>query len=257
MLLAINIGNTNVAMGVFDNASLIAPSRAFAANIENVLGAIRVLIGPFKDRIDTVAIASVNPIVLNEIDLLMRTMEITPVFIGQDIAIPLDNLTDEPAKVGTDRLLNALAAYRRYETPVMIVDAGTATTIDVVDEFGRFMGGAIMPGPRASLDAMHHSTAALPQVTVEQAIERINSPARKGRKGIPEIGRNTTEAMIAGVSWSMIGAIEALRAVYERNVGEVMLIGTGGAIGFIPKNLEIFDAIHLHLTLEGIAHTIG
>ncbi len=257
MLLAVNIGNTNVSMGVFDNASLIAPSRAFAANIEDVLGAMRVLIGPFKDKIKTVAIASVNPIVLNEIDLLLRTMEITPVFIGQDIAIPIDNMTDEPAKIGTDRLLNALAAYKRYATPVMIVDAGTATTLDIVDAFGKFMGGAIMPGPRAALDAMHRSTAALPHVTIEQATARINSASRKGRKGIPEIGKNTVEAMIAGVGWSMIGAIEALRAVYERNVGPLTLLGTGGAIGLVPKNLEIFDAVHPHLTLEGIAHTLA
>ena len=139
----------------------------------------------------------------------------------------------------------------------MIVDAGTTTTIDAVDEFGRFMGGAIMPGPRAALDAMHRSTAALPHVTVEQATERINSAARKSRKGIPEIGKNTKESMIAGVGWSMIGAIEALRAIYERNVGPVVLIGTGGAIRFVPKNLEIFDAVHPHLTLEGIAYAVA
>ena len=149
-------------------------------------------------------------------------------------------------------LLNALAAYKRFRLPVMIVDAGTATTIDVVDQYGRFLGGAIMPGPRTSLDAMHKGTAALPRVALNEATAKINGP-----RGLPEIAKNTKDAMIAGVCWSLVGAIEMLKAVYEKQVGPLKVVGTGGAINFVPRTLDIFDAILPHLTLEGIALTIS
>ncbi len=248
MLLAINIGNTNVSMGVFEETSLLSPHKASAADINEVFERIHTLIGPFKAQLDAVGIAGVNPPVLDEIDSFLRKQEIISLIIGRDVAIPVDNLTDEPEKVGTDRLLNALAAYKRFRLPLMIVDAGTATTIDVIDQDGRFLGGAIMPGPRTLLDAMHKSTAALPHIALDEAMVKINGP-----RGLPEIAKNTKDAMIAGACWSLIGAVEALKAVYEKQVGPPKVIGTGGAINFIPRNLDIFDAVLPHLTLEGIA----
>jgi len=248
MLLAINIGNTNVSMGIFEETTLISPHKASAADINEVFERIRTLTGPFRSQIDAVCIAGVNPPVLSEIDSFLREQEILPVIIGRDVAVPVDNLTDEPEKVGTDRLLNALAAYKRFRLPVMIVDAGTATTIDVVDQYGRFLGGAIMPGPRTLLDAMHKSTASLPRIALNEAMVKINGP-----RGLPEIAKNTKDAMIAGVCWSLVGAIEMLKAVYEKQVGPLKVVGTGGAINFIPRNLDIFDAVLPHLTLEGIA----
>jgi len=252
MLLAINIGNTGVTMGVFEKFTLVSPHTASVADIEDVIERVRTLIGPFKAQIETVAIASVNPAVLNEIDASLRKTGIAPLVIGADIAIPIDNLSDEPQKVGADRLLNALAAFKRFRRPVMIVDVGTATTIDVVDRDGRFLGGAIMPGPRAALDSMHRSTAGLPHIKMDEAMKSLT-----GSNGLPEIAKNTRDAMIAGVGWSLIGAIEALRAIYEKSVGPLSAVGTGGVIRFIPDNLDIFSAVMPHLTIEGIALSLA
>lgn len=256
MLFALNIGNTNVSMGVFEKDDLITSACASVADGNRLAEVIHGLIAEYKPDIRTVAIAGVNPPLLDDITGLFREQELLPVIVGRDITIPIDNLTDEPEKVGTDRLLNALAAFRRFDQPVMIVDAGTATTIDVADRFGRFLGGAIAPGPRTALDALHKSTAALPHVSLGEAKSRLTS-GTKEKSGLPEIGKNTQEAMIAGVAWSLIGAIESLRAVYERSVGPVKVVGTGGAIDIIPRELDIFDARLPHLTLEGIAHTVG
>jgi type III pantothenate kinase len=239
-------------MGIFEEQNLLSPHTAPTADVAGALLRIQSLIEPFRARLQTVAVASVNPPLLSEIDSFLRDRQVSTVIIGRDVAVPVDNLTDEPDKVGTDRLLNALSAFKRFRVPVMIVDAGTATTIDVVDQYGRFLGGAILPGPRAVLDAMHRTTAALPHISMEEAMNVVNGP-----RGLPEIARNTRDAMIAGAAWSTIGAIEALRAIYEKHVGPVKLIGTGGAIGFVPKKLGIFDAVLPYLALEGIALSVA
>ncbi len=256
MLFAVNIGNTNVSMGVFDKYALLSTARSSVADENHIAEVIHGLIAEYKPDIRMVAIAGVNPPLLDDIARLFRERDLPSSVVGRDLEIPIDNLTDEPEKVGTDRLLNALAAFRRFDQPVMIVDAGTATTIDVTDKFGRFLGGAIAPGPRTALDALYKSTAALPHVSLGEAERRLTSGTRE-KGGLPEIGKNTQEAMIAGVAWSLIGAIESLRAVYERSVGPIKVVGTGGAIDFVPQALDIFDARLPHLTLEGIAHTAG
>ena len=159
--------------------------------------------------------------------------------IGTDVPLPMETAVDDALKVGTDRLCAAAAAYAVVESAVVVADFGTAVTIDLVDEDGVFVGGAIAPGFDLSLAAMNTGTARLPEIQMQRPQQVY--------------GVNTEEAMRAGVYWSAVGLLETLCRKYAEQIGSwPQVILTGGAAKVIKDDCEFVDSWVSDLALRGI-----
>jgi type III pantothenate kinase len=192
-----------------------------------------------KDIADVV-IASVNPACTRRVAAIYRRATHRGVLnIGNEVPIPIVNLTDEPKQVGADRLLNALAAHRRCKGPAIVVDVGTAITFDLLSKRGEFMGGLIAPGMRISALALSAHTAQLPRVQMKRP------------RGL--FGKNTEEAIRSGVYWGTISVISGVTAMLQKKLDQdIAFFLTGGPAPLLAPHLPS-SFIHLpHLTLEGI-----
>jgi type III pantothenate kinase len=232
MLLALDIGNTAVSWGLFEGPALRASGRCRTARqIHSALATL--------PKSEAVIAATAAPRRAERI--LQWTHQATgrrPLLAARDFAIPIENLTRAPERVGHDRLLAALAAYARTNAATIVVDAGTAITVDYVDARGRFQGGAILPGPLIAARALHRYTEALPRVEVE--------------KPCALVGRDTEEAMRSGVYWGTVGAVEGMIARLRREAGAAPVLITGGDGEWLAAEIGLADRFQPHLTLEGL-----
>ena len=253
MLLAIDIGNSNVTTGLFKAGALRSTRRAAtishatADEVEILLDdLLRLDDASFAD-VDAIALASVVPVLTASIEAIAARRE-RPLTIAGAGSVPLPIRVDRPAEVGADRLVNALAAARIYGTPAVVVDLGTATTLDCVATDGAYVGGAIAPGLELGLEALAARTAKLPRI-------ELRTPDRA-------IGRDTVGAMQAGTIFGyqalVTGLLERVRrelAVQEGAAfGDVHAILTGG-LSAAPwaAGLDGIDTIDPELTLKGLA----
>jgi type III pantothenate kinase len=157
--------------------------------------------------------------------------------VGAAVTIPV--VVDNPREVGADRLVNAVAAHTRYHGPLIVVDFGTATTFDVIDEEGRYCGGVIATGINLSLEALHRAAAKLPRVAVERP-ERV-------------IGTSTVSAMQSGVFWGYISMIEGIVARIRTEFGtEMKVIATGGLAGLFAGATDAIEHVDRDLTMAGL-----
>lgn len=169
-----------------------------------------------------------------------------PLFFGRDLPVPMDTRVEEPRKVGTDRLVLALGARELHGAPCVVVSAGTAITVDLVDAAGALAGGAIAPGLGLAADALHEKTASLPRV----------EPAAPART----LGRNTIEALTSGVYWSCAGGVLALVEGLRREEGcaTAPIVCTGTDAPLLLPALERFGARHEpHLIFKGMAAALA
>jgi len=235
MLLAVNVGNSTVAYGIFDRRSLHRHGRRWlsdAAGLPNEIG---------DEPVATIALATVAPARTGPIiEALSRRYEKPVLVVGKDLPIGIEVECDEPCKVGADRLLNAVAAYERIHAETIVVDVGTAITVDVVSDRGSFCGGAIAPGPETMLRALAEFTELLPEVSFAPPTTAV--------------GRNTVAAMRSGTWHGTIGIVRELigRMAAERGTNPTILV-TGGAGGFVAEGLGPHARFVPHLTLEGLA----
>lgn len=253
MLLAVDIGNTNVTTGLFRNGALAATrratthARASADELEHLLGALLALDDASFADISTIACCSVVPALTASLETVaMRRGQ--PLLVAAAGTVPIAIRVDRPADVGADRLINALAAARIHGTPAVVADFGTATTIDCVAADGAFVGGAIAPGLELGLEALAARTAKLPRV-------ELRAPDRA-------IGRDTVSAIqsgtILGYQALADGLIARIRAELAEAAGlpagDVRVILTGG-LSAAPwaTGLAGVDAIDPDLTLKGLA----
>src|SRR5260370_18639751 len=213
MLLAINANNTNTVFAVYDGATLRGAWRAstdprrtadeYAVWLTQLIGfeALR------REDIDAAILSSVVPAtVFNLKSLCRRYFKCDPLVVGDaNCRVGSELGGEEPHAVGADRILNTVAGKDRYSSPLIVVDLGTATTFDVVDEHGNYCGGPIAPGINLSLHALEMAAAKLPHVAIER-------PARV-------IGRNTVECMQSGLFWGYVGLIVGLVAWVGKEVG--------------------------------------
>jgi type III pantothenate kinase len=248
MLLAIDIGNTNTVLGAFNGEELAqhwrVATRADATGDE--LGVT--LQGLFASaevstaEITDVIVSSVVP-VLNEavVDMSDRYLRIKPLVIGPGVRTGIQIRYDNPKEVGADRIVNGVAAYRRYGGPAVVIDFGTATTFDAIAANGDYLGGAIAPGIRISMEALFSRAAKLPLV-------ELLAP-REGNV----IGKNTVESMQAGIIFGFVGQIDG---VVERMRGELggscHVIATGGLAALIASHSRSIEVVDEYLTLEGL-----
>ena len=244
MLLTIDIGNTNITLGLFDDDALVEEFR-LASDKDLSLQEYEVLLKSlFKDfKITGCIIGSVVE-ELNE--KLKKSIEnvfgIKAILLTNEIKNCIKIKTDFPEEVGADRIANATGAYILYEKPAIVVDFGTATTFDIVNPDGEFIGGIISPGINLQMKVLNKFTSKLPRIDVA-----ISSNA---------IGHNTTDAILSGVIRGTACMIDGLVQQCEKELGQkAVIIATGGYSGLIANYLKRpFDYINPTLTLEGLRH---
>jgi type III pantothenate kinase len=246
MLLAIDIGNTKVAFGIFDGEKLRA-TWSVATDIHKTADEYAVLLfnllpheGLSVPDIDQVIICSVVPPLEPIFEQLSeRYFGPHPLFVGPGVKTGVRICTDNPREVGADRVANAAAAHRLYGGPVIIIDFGTATTVDAVSKEGDYLGGAIAPGIGIAAEALFERAAKLPRID-------LIAPEHA-------IGRNTVASMQSGVMFGYAGLIESLVSRICQELGcEARVIATGGLAGAIAKETRVVEEVNPHLTLIGL-----
>lgn len=253
MLLAVDIGNTNVTIGRFRNGSLVATRRAgthpraTADELELLLeGLLRLDDAGFAD-ISAIACASVVPGLTAALESVAARHE-RPLLVASAGTVPLPIRVERPGEVGADRLVNALAAGRLYGTPAVVVDFGTATTFDCVGGDGAYVGGAIAPGLELGLEALAARTAKLPRI-------ELRTPDRA-------IGRDTVSAMQAGTVFGYQALAAGLLARMRRELADTTGVAPEGVHAILTGGLSAapwasaldgIEAIDPDLTLKGLA----
>lgn len=251
MLLAVDVGNTNVVFALFEGREIRSrwrvatdPRRTADEYAVWLLQLMR-LQGFEPEAVEQILIATVVPRALHNLQVLAQK------YFGRDALVageaPVEwGFTadiDEPRSLGADRAVNVIAAHARYPGDLIVVDFGTATTFDVIDETGAYKGGIITPGINLSLDALVNAAAKLPRIAIE-------APTRT--KSV--IGRNTEDQMHIGVFWGYVAMMEGLIARMRAEIGRpVMVIATGGLAVLFGDHTGIFDHVDTDLTLDGLA----
>jgi type III pantothenate kinase len=248
MLLAIDTGNTNTVFAVFaDDGSLLGEWRSSTdanrtADEHGVwLAQLFALESIDRRQITGGIIATVVPATLFGLRRMFRKyFNVNALVVGaSDVDIGIAVRIDRPEEVGADRLVNAVGAFQEYGGPQIIVDFGTATTFDVIDEDGSYLGGAIAPGVNLSLEALHQASAQLPRVA-------IGRPDRV-------VGKNTIQAMRSGIFWGYIGLIEGVIARIRQEFGRpIGVISTGGLAPLFGECTSALQRSDPHLTLKGL-----
>jgi len=240
---AVNVGNTSARVGLIRDTEPVGSDRFPVKDVDAIVDAITTHAeNVWGEARRAIVIASVNEPAAAPIIEAVREVYPTGVFIlGDDLDVPIRTDVDPGYTPGQDRLLNALAAFHLRKQACVVVDAGTAITVDFVDGEGTFIGGAIAPGLRLSLDALHRGTAALPHV--ELAVPDADP-----------FGRSTREAMLNGVLYGARGLVRMLTERYaEAYRAYPIVIATGGDARVLFEGDELIDAIVDDLTLRGIA----
>ena len=254
MLLAVDVGNTNVVFALFDEGDIRArwriatdPRRTGDEYAVWLLQLMEIE-GIERAAVTQVIVSTVVPRARHNLEVLgQKYFGVMPLFAGEGAAewdFPID--VDEPRSLGSDRAVNAIAAHATYPGDLIVVDFGTATTFDVIDFNGAYKGGIIAPGINLSLDALVNHTAKLPRIAIE-------SP-----RDATVTGRNTEDQMLIGVFWGYVAMMEGLIARLRVEIGRpAKVIATGGLALLFDKHTEIFDAVDADLTLHGLAILAG
>ena len=250
MLLAIDVGNTNIVIGVIDGVRLLVSWRLLTLRERTADEVGLMVIGLLGhehidvSRIDAVVMASVVP----PLTPIMRSMvkryfNRDPLVVDPTTNAGMPILYERPAEVGADRIANAIAAYeqygRRIGLPLVVADLGTATTFDAVTAKGEYLGGVICPGPQIAADALFQRAARLPRVDV--------------RKPASVIGRTTVGAIESGLFYGYLGMVEGIMARMAGELGgKVTGIATGGLAPLVVPETRVFEAMEPDITLHGL-----
>ncbi|MEO1044933.1 MAG: type III pantothenate kinase [Pseudomonadota bacterium] len=252
MLLAIDVGNTNAVFAIYDDMEqktrwrISTDPRRTADEYAVWLQQLFQLEGLDCTGIDAVIISTVVPRALHNLSLLSeKYFGLEPLIAGKppvQWGILVD--VDQPDSLGADRAVNAIGAHARHDGDLIIIDFGTATTLDFIDYSGAYKGGIIAPGINLSLDALVNAAAKLPRIAIE-APEDDNGNV---------LGRNTEEQMHIGVFWGYVALMEGLIARMKAQIGRpAKVIATGGLAVLFDAHTEIFDSIEPDLTMFGLA----
>jgi type III pantothenate kinase len=250
MLLAIDIGNTNIVLGVFEGRALDHSWRLATAR-ERTADELGLMVSQLLDRagiatsrIDGVVMASVVPqLTATMIDMSVRYIGMKPLNLEPGVETGMPVLYEHPAEVGADRIVNGIAAYEAYgrsrHVPLIVVDFGTATTFDAISAAGEYLGGVICPGIQISADALFQRAARLPRIDV--------------RKPGNVIGRTTVTSMQSGLFFGYVGMVEGLVHRLRAELGgTVYCVATGGLAEIISPETDVVDVVDRDLTLEGL-----
>ena len=246
MLLAIDIGNTDIAIGIFEGNEL--KSAWHIATVANRTCDEYAIVFESLLRLKGLGIVSINQVVLCCVappltsvfeDLCHYYFNVEPLVVRPGIRTGVRILVDNPQEIGSDRIVNAVAAHHFYCGPVIVVDLGTATTFDAVSREGDYLGGAIAPGIGISAEALFVRTAMLPRIEMVQ-------PKRA-------IGTSTVTAMQSGIFWGYVGLVEGMISRIQHEIGEkTMVIATGNYAETIAKTTALINTVNPDLTLSGL-----
>ena len=250
MLLAIDVGNTNIVLGVFEGDRLVDSWR-LATLRERTSDEIGIWVGQLfehrgisQSQISGIVMGSVVPPLTGTfIKMAQRYFDMTPLNVDSSIDTGMAILYKNHTEGGADRLLNGVAAYRLYgrdrHLPMIVVDFGTATTFDAISAKGEYLGGVICPGMQISADALFQRAARLPRVDV--------------RKPCEVIGRTTVGAIESGLYWGYVSLVEGVvRRMREDLGGHVACIATGGLAGILSPDIDLIEEVDPDLTLHGL-----
>ena len=246
MLLALDVGNTTVTIGVFDGPSLRATYRIatdvgrFADEYGVLMLSLLARDSLAPDNIDQAVIACVVPDLEPRFtSICERYFQVKPVIVSAGVKTGLRILYDTPRDVGADRVADAVAATHLYGTPLIVVDLGTGTVFDAINREGDYVGGAIAPGLGIASEALFSRAARLYRV-------ELSRPASS-------IGRNTVTAIQSGILFGYVGLIEGIVGRMKEELGDdAKVIGTGGYAALICKETDVFHTVNEDLTLEGL-----
>lgn len=252
MLVAFDVGNTNIVLGVFDNGKLIENWRIetdynkSADEYGMLVNQLFQYEGLKLDDVEDVIISTVVPSVLYTLQHLSRKyFNKRAIVVGAGVKTGLIVKYDNPKQVGADRVVNAVAAHAKYGGPLIIIDFGTATTFCAISEKAEYIGGTIAPGLKISSEALFEKTAKLPKVELEE-------PGAV-------ICRNTIQSMQSGLVYGHMGMVDYIVKKmkkelqdYSQSTSEVKVIATGGLATLIDSGIDCIDYVDKMLTLEGL-----
>lgn len=249
MLLAVDIGNTNIVIGVMEGMTLLSSFRLttgtprtsdeYGITIANLMKQG----GVHLEDINSVIISSVVPDIMYTFTHAIRKyLKIKPIIVNSDIKTGLKVKLDNPNLVGADRIVNCVAAYEIYGGPCISIDFGTSTTYDIVNEEGEFIGGLITPGIRISADAMWQRAVQLPPIEIKRPESILDCT-------------NTIKAMQAGLVYGYIGQVEYIthRIKEELYNPDIKVVATGGLAKIIQDGTDVIEYYDSLLTLKGLA----
>lgn len=250
MLLAIDIGNTNIVVGVFDGPALVHSWRLQTVR-ERTSDELGLLIeglfahsGVLRSSISAIVIASVVPTLTGTTAAMVRSyFGVMPLIVDPASNTGMPIRYHNPSEVGADRIVNAIAAYERFGAasgrPLIVCDFGTATTLDAISGAGEYLGGAICPGVTISADALFQRAARLPRIDV--------------RKPDTVIGRTTVGALESGLFFGYVGMVEGLvRRMNDELGGNALCVATGGLAAVIAPETGLIQHVDVDLTLQGL-----
>jgi len=247
VLLVIDIGNTNIVMGVYEGHRLVRDWRVrtepnTTEDEFNVLAAGLFSVGGIKtaDIGETIISSVVPPMQRYLSEFCQRYFNMPPLFVGPGIKTGMPILYDNPREVGADRIVNAVAAYDKYRSGLIIIDFGTATTFDAVSEKGEYLGGAICPGIHIAAEALFLKASKLPRVEIFKAPDKV-------------IGRNTIASIQSGMIFGYAGLVDGMvgRMQAEMNCA-TKVVATGGLAPLMAGVASSIEAVEPNLTLEGL-----
>ncbi len=247
MILVIDVGNTNIVLGAYEESQLIAYWRMTTTSNRTADEMGMFMYGLFSqqklevEKLEQVMICSVVPDIMYSLKHAIRKyFNKDPLIVGPGIKTGMNIRIENPKELGADRLVNAVAGMELYGVPNIVIDFGTATTYDIVDASGAFISGITSPGIRICADALWQRAAQLPKVEIKKP------------KSI--MAKNTIESLQAGLVYGYIGQVEYIvrKIQEEMNLPHIKVIATGGLAKIIDEGTDIFDEYNPFLTLEGL-----
>ena len=246
MLLVVDAGNTNLVFAVHDGNEwrgtwrIATDAQRTSDEYAVWLLSLLKLTGLRREQVETAVIGTVVPAALYHLRRLCRDwFAVEPLVTRATLDWGFQIKVDNPEEVGADRLLNTLAGHQTYGGPLMVIDFGTATTFDIADDTGAYLGGIIAPGINLAIEALHHAAARLPRIGI----------------GRPQsvIGRNTVSAMQSGIYWGYVAMIEGLVARVKVEYGaDMKVLATGGLASLVAEGTTVINHIDADLTLDGL-----
>ncbi len=239
------MGNTNIVVGLFEGDSLLSSWRIssdrrrtpceIAALLKSLFDLSRLRVGEVEGTVISSVVPPLTGVVKRAVEMLF---DVDVLVVGPGVKTGMPILVDNPREVGTDRIVNAVAAYHKYGGPLIVVDFGTATTFDAVSGRGEYLGGAISPGIGISMEALFRETAQLPKIDFKR-------PKRV-------IGKNTVESMQAGIFFGYVCLVDGMVERMREELGDARVIATGGLAEAVAAESRTIEGVDPWLTLEGL-----
>lgn len=246
MILVVDVGNTNIVLGIYEGKQLLHHWRLSTNRSATTDEYGMMMVNLFRhadihlEQVEGIIISSVVPPLMFVLEhLCLKYLKKTPLVVGPGIKTGLNIRYENPKEVGADRIVNAVAAIELYGSPCIVVDFGTATTFDYIDEGGQYIGGAVAPGIGISTEALYQRAAKLPRIELAKP------------KSV--VGRNTVSSMQAGIIYGFAGQVDGIvDRIKQEFESEPKVIATGGLAELISSESRTIETVNPLLTLQGL-----